>query len=196
MKVLIWRWVTGLALVIALAACSPALNWRKVELEDLVVLLPCKPDQAVRTVQLSSSHGGMLSVSMEMSGCEAGGALYAISHVHVADLDHAASTQAAWRQATLANLQASSPKVSQLQMANAFPGQSRNATTNRGSSAESAPSREFILETMNANRPDGTPVQAKLAWLRKGQDIYHVAVYGDKLDQEKTELLFSELHLQ
>jgi hypothetical protein len=54
----------------------------------------------------------------------------------------------------------------------------------------------FNLEKLDGKRPDGTAVQAQLAWLAKGQDIYHVAVYGARLDKEMSELLFSELRLQ
>lgn len=189
------RHVSVLTLVAALAACSPALNWREVALDDLVVLLPCKPDQATRTVQLGAVNGEPLNTSMKMSGCEAGGALYAVSHVHVADVTQAAPTQAAWRLTTLASLQASAIQVSLRQSAKTFPGQSRSAVSPPGAPSNDAPVGAYMLETLNGKRPDRKPVQAQLVWMTKGQDIYHVAVYGPKLDKEMTELLFSELRL-
>ena len=64
--------------VVVLGACSPALDWRTVELEGLRTVLPCKPDRAARDVVL-----GELPVRMSMAGCEAQGALFAISQVAV-----------------------------------------------------------------------------------------------------------------
>ena len=175
--------LAALALLAFFVACSPALNWREVPLEGLVALLPCKPDHAQQPVQLGSQN-----TVLQMSGCEAGRALYAISHVHIADAAQVGATQAAWRQSTLANLQASVVQTQSLQLAKLVSGKAQARAA--GSAAA------FNLETLNGKRPDGTPVQAQLAWLVKGQDIYHVAVYGSKLDQEMSELLFSELRLQ
>ena len=51
-------------------------------------------------------------------------------------------------------------------------------------------------EKLDGKGPDGNAVQAQLFWLTKGNDIYHVAVYGPKLRPDMTELLFSELSLR
>lgn len=176
-----------MALAALAAACSPALNWRDVPLEGLVALLPCKPDHAERPVQL-----GLQNVVLQMSGCEAGGTLYAISHVHIADAAQVGATQVAWRQSTLDNLQASAVQIHSLPLANQLPGKAQARVTGSATSIDTA----FNVEKLVGKRPDGTPVQAQLAWLAKGQDIYHVAVYGAKLDTDMTELLFSELRLQ
>ena len=61
-------------LAMGLLACSSGLNWRTVQLGQLITLLPCKPDNATRPVSLADTQ-----VNMEMSGCEAGGVLFAIS---------------------------------------------------------------------------------------------------------------------
>ena len=177
------------ALSLCAAACSPALNWREVPLEGLVALLPCKPDHAQRPVQL----GAQPDTVLQMSGCEAGGALYAISHVHVADAASVNATQAAWRQATLAPLQARVVQTLPLQLAKALPGQAYGATI--AASAAAPAETAFQLEKLEGKRPDGAAVEAQVAWLSRGQDIYHVAVYGARLDRDMTELLFSELRL-
>lgn len=169
------------------AACSPVLNWRDVPLEGLVALLPCKPDHAQRSVQLGSQN-----TVLQMSGCEAGGALYAISHVHIPDTTQVDATQAAWRQSTLDSLQANVVQTQSLPLAKPVPGKTQTRTTTGAMAADTA----FNVEKLDGKRPDGTSVQAQLVWLAKGQDIYHVAVYGAKLDQEMSELLFSELRLQ
>nr|WP_295781910.1 hypothetical protein [Rhodoferax sp.] len=193
-RVSAWATAATFALaILATTACSPALNWREVPIEGLVALLPCKPDHATRTVQLGSQN-----TVLQMSGCEAGGALYAISHVHIADAAQVGATQVAWRQSTLANLRASAVQTQSLPLAKLVPGKAQ-ARAIGGTPGSAAPSdtAAFNLEKMDGKRPDGTAVQARLAWLTKGQDIYHVAVYGTKLDQEEmSELLFSELRLQ
>ena len=197
------RCALAVALVATLAACNPVLNWREVPLEGIVALLPCKPDHAQRTVQLGSPSGVAQTVTLQVSGCEAAGALYAISHVRVADLAQVPSAQAAWRQAALAALQAGGVQAQPLQLAKPVPGQAHSAAAARaetsGASVDTATDRmtntAFMLEKLDGKRPDGTAVQAQLAWLAKGQDIYQVAVYANKLDAEMTELLFSELRL-
>ena len=71
-------WVAALML----AACSPALNWRSVALDGaaLTATLPCKPDHAVRTVEMAG-----LPVELAMAGCEADNATFAISHAALPD---------------------------------------------------------------------------------------------------------------
>ena len=182
------RHAGALALAGLAAACSPALNWREVPLEGLVALLPCKPDHAERPVQL-----GPQNTVLQMAGCEAGGALYAISHVHIANAAQVGATQVAWRQSTLDNLQAGAAQTQSVPLAKLLPG---IAQARAADSATTADTASFNVEKLDGKRPDGTAVQAHLAWLVKGQDIYHVAVYGARLDKEMSELLFSELRLQ
>ena len=94
--------VVGAALACALAACSPALNWRTVDLADapLSVMLPCKPDQAVREVDWGAGK-----VPLSMVGCEAGGATYAVSHVLLAQPQDAPAVLTRWQQALQKQLQ-------------------------------------------------------------------------------------------
>jgi len=65
-------------LLLAIVACTPTLNWREVRLAALTTFLPCKPDQAERTMRL-----GNADVVMEETGCETSDTVYAISHVAV-----------------------------------------------------------------------------------------------------------------
>jgi hypothetical protein len=179
------RWAAA-GLTVATLACSPVLDWREVRLEGLQAMLPCKPDHGERTVQL-----GTLEVRMQMSGCEAGGALYAISHVRVQGADQAIAAQAAWRSAALANIQASVV-------------QSQTIKLGKPSTAIVVPPGEQSLPTDSAldllsaqgTQPDGKPVQARLVWIAAGDHLYHVAVYGPKLDNERLETLFIDLRLQ
>jgi len=89
------------AVAAGLAACSLTFNWREVPIGDagLVALLPCKPDRASRALPL-----GTQSVNIEMAGCEAGGATFAVAHAHAADAAQAAAWLGAWQAATRTQL--------------------------------------------------------------------------------------------
>jgi hypothetical protein len=71
--------------------CTPAFNWRDVAFEGLPVaaLLPCKPDRATRTVPLAG-----VPRQMVMAGCAAGGAMFTVAVVMVADTSQLAQVQA------------------------------------------------------------------------------------------------------
>ena len=66
---------------VCLAACSPTFNWRDVPLApaELTALLPCKPDRASRSVPLGGE-----TLQIEMAGCEAGNATFAVAHARAA----------------------------------------------------------------------------------------------------------------
>jgi hypothetical protein len=146
-----------------LAACSPALNWRSVALGELSVTLPCKPDRGERTVVF-----GSYSVKMEMVGCEADGALFAISRVRLPEGLAPEIMQAQWQSATLQQMQARPD-----------PAQTSNFTGIR-----SLPVKVIIAQ---GERSQGQPLTAHLAWRAVGGDLVHLAVYGENLTQEQTE---------
>lgn len=87
-------------------ACSPTFNWREVPVGDagLVAMLPCKPDRATRAMPLGSA-----SVAVEVVGCEAGGATFAVAHARAADATQAEAWLTAWRAATRAQLTDAQP---------------------------------------------------------------------------------------
>jgi hypothetical protein len=152
-------------LAICLLACTSSLNWRTVQLGQLSTLLPCKPDNATRVVSLAG-----LSVSMEMSGCEADGVLFAISRIQALDADQAGRLMAALRQASLAQVQT----------------KAIHPVPNSGDAQTS-----FDVQ-VDGKRPDGSPLQARFKWLVAGTDVYQLAAYGAHLGAEQTEPLLSE----
>lgn len=86
--VAIWV-VSGLLL-----ACSPALNWRQMDLAEadgLRLRLPCKPDRHERSVRLD---GVAQPVRMAMWSCEAAGATWVLSATR---LDSATDVSSALR---------------------------------------------------------------------------------------------------
>jgi len=86
-----------------LAGCSPVFNWREVPIADdgLVALLPCKPDRVTRQLPLG---GNSVSVAVDMTGCEAGGATFAVAHASAEDAAQAERWMQAWRAAARGQL--------------------------------------------------------------------------------------------
>lgn len=151
---------------LGLAACSPALNWRNAALGELSFTLPCKPDRAQRAVPL----GGQ-SLDMEMVGCEADGALFAVSRVGVPPGTDAEQLQAQWQAASLLQMKAQgSPFLAPL-----------------NASAQALPLRGL---TASGKAGDGQVVQARLAWVAAGTGVYHFAVYAARIAPEMVEPFF------
>ncbi len=155
--------------LLTLQACSPGLNWRTVQLGHLSTLLPCKPDSASRPVSLAGQ-----TVTMEMTGCEAAGAMFAISRIKAADAAQALQLMTALRQATLAQVQAVSVQP----------------LPNSGDAHTS-----FDV-TVDGKRPDGAALQARLYWKTLGAEVYQIAAYAAHLEAVQTESLISEARLQ
>ncbi len=162
MRRLTWgRCLAYSALAIALCACSPALNWRNVILGSVRFTLPCKPDQAERDVVL-----GGVSRTLEMRGCEADGALFALSRIEVESSADAAVLVQAWRAAALAALQATRATVEDL----------TPPTYRRLPDAHA-----LAWLRAQGRQPQGGDVQAQLGWLVVGRDVFHLAVYAPHL---------------
>lgn len=164
-----------LAILATLVACSPALNWRQAPLGGLRFSLPCKPDKAQREVALAGR-----TVTLEMQGCEADGALFAISRAQVGEATAVPDALAAWRASALAALQAA-------------PENARTLPVPSLSAAPGLATASWLAAS--GQRPQGGAVQAQLGWLVQGSDIYHLAVYADRLRPEQTEPFFSDITL-
>jgi len=108
-----------------------------------------------------------------MVGCEAQGALFAISQVAVPPGTDAADLEQAWRSGALAQMQASQSEVLTL--------------------AQRPQSPAVRLTRAIGLRPDGSPVQASLAWITHKGSVYHLAVYAKALDATLTEPLLGDL---
>ena len=169
------RWFWVLALTTGLMACSPSLNWRTVPVEQLAALLPCKPDHAERQVELEGT-----SRTLSMWGCEAGGALFAVSHLRLDASTAAEPVIAAWQLAALRNMPGTTPQVL------AF-----KAPVSPGQVAQPG-----IMVRASGKRTDGQAVQAQLAWFSRGADVYHLAVYAPALTPAMTDSFFTELQWQ
>lgn len=155
----------GLVLL-GLGACSPALNWRNVSLGELALTLPCKPDRAQRTVPL-----GAQNLDMEMVGCEADGALFAVSRVGLPPGGDSEQLRAQWQAASLLQMKA----------------QGRPILAPLSTNAQALPLRGL---TASGQAADGRAVQARLAWADAGTDVYHFAVYAARITPEMADPFF------
>ena len=152
-----------------LAACAPSLNWREVQLGRLSTLLPCKPDTASRAVEL----GGQ-TLTMDMAGCEAGGALFAISRIQAGNPAQAAALMTSLREASLAH-------IAQAVV---------HPVANSGDALTS-----FDVQ-VDGRRADGTPLQARFKWLLADREVYQIAAYAERLRTEHTESLITEARIR
>lgn len=167
--------ILSLTFALLLAACSPSLNWREVRPAgaELQALLPCKPDEGSRRQRLAGQD-----IDIHMLGCEAGGALFAISVAELGDPDRALAVQVQWQAHLLGNMQAS---VS-----------SNSAYALKGAGAQLAP----VRLSARGLRPDGRPVAAQGVWFARGTRLYHAVIYADTIRQEQSEPFFSGLAFQ
>lgn len=167
----------GLAALIALAACSPALNWREVRPEGtrLALLLPCKPDKAQKVVPL-----GGRPTPLAMLGCDADGATFAVAIADGGDPSQAASVLALWQDLTLANMKAVPASRQPLPLK--VPGAS--------------PGTPVIRLQAQGQRADGTAVSGQAAYFAQGSQLFQVVMYAPRIAPEAAETFFSSLKLE
>ncbi len=159
--------VAAILLATLSAACTPTLNWREVPIGSVTAMLPCKPDHGTRTVRLMDRDW-----EMRMSGCEAAGALYAISYLQLTDAATASAVTQAWRQSALSRMQAV-PQATVIPVA--------------------ASAAKVVTMQARGRQVDGSAVQAQLHWFLVGTQLFHAAVYAPRLTVEMTEPFFSDL---
>ena len=94
--------------LMALVACSPALDWREVRppnADGLRAQFPCKPEHASRTVTLPSVAQPMI---MHVWSCQTGEVTWALSQVQVHEVTEVGPTLEAWPRVMQDNLRAAS----------------------------------------------------------------------------------------
>jgi hypothetical protein len=162
--------------ILALSACSPALNWRAVAAGPdgaLKLLLPCKPDRASRPMPLGGE-----TVELHMLGCEADGTLFAVSWVELGDASRSGPVLAQWQAAMLATLRADAPQTLPF--------------TLKGADAQPA----AVRVRASGLRANGTAVQAQGVWFARGARVFHAVMYADTLNADGAETFFSGLEFQ
>ena len=184
---------------VLLAACNPAMNWRETRIKDtaLVAMLPCQPDAGERVVPL-----GGRNVSLHMTGCDAGGATFAVAHAIIDQASAAPAVLAQWRTATLANMGAVSSRDVPLgatfssTSSGTSNGASSGTSSGGGVGTPSAGSTALMLVTAQGRRKDGSAVAMQGAWFAKDAQVFHAVVYAERISPEVTEAFFSGLRFQ
>ena len=125
-------------LAVALAACSPTLNWREARPEGsgVALMFPCRPDHQERKVSLG---GAMLP--MRLDSCSAGGGLFSLAALDVADPARVTPELAALRAQLLANLAGAATEQRPLALAGATPNPAERSAARRRPAARRQPCR-------------------------------------------------------
>jgi hypothetical protein len=168
------RFLTCAVLALAsLAACNPTFNWRDVRFESarLALLLPCKPDKAMRVVPMAGQPTDLYLLS-----CDAGGVTFAVA---VADVKDAAKAEAAltqWQNATLANIKAPPALGAEFKL----PGLASAG----------------VLVKATGQRASGQAVTSQAAYFAQGSQVFQAVLYADKIAPDVAETFFSGLKFE
>ena len=186
-------------LLLILPACSPTLNWRDVRPEGtgLVLLLPCKPDKAEKTVPL-----GGKPTTLKMLGCNAGGATFAVAMADIGDAAMAAPVLAQWQALALANMKAppleggaGGGAASAVVVASAAAGnQPTQIAALKLPGAASQPSP--VLIKARGQRANGTAAAGHAAYFAQGSQLFQVVLYADKIAPDVSETFFSSIRFE
>lgn len=178
----------GLACVVAvglmLTACSPSHNWRQVRHESVPgrLLLPCKPETAVREVPLLGP--GQPAVELSMLSCDVGDQTFAWGAVRLPDGATTAAAMEAWRRAGWISLQQTVP-ADQLAPAG---WQRTVAQVPGGGGAE---------RWMGVGRNHrGDTINVHVQWAHAQGWLHQVALYGGAPTPDTVSTLFESLDLR
>jgi hypothetical protein len=158
--------------LLALAACSPALNWREVRPEgsSLLLMMPCRPDVQVRKVGLA----GHLT-SLTLSACSSAGATWALAMADLGDPQLVTPALEELRRSAAANVGAAESR----QLPLAVPGATPNPAAGRVS--------------LSGRLPDGQPVLEQVAVFARGTWVFQATVVGERLPTDGIEIFFGSL---
>jgi hypothetical protein len=150
--------LVALAAALALAACSPVLDWRESHPEGsgAVMLFPCRPVRHDRTVRVADA-----TLRWQLHSCAAGGATFSLAVADGAEPAQVTPLLAALRTEAVANLGGSATEQPPVAIAGATP------------NAQSA------LLRIVGRRPEGRPVVAHAAFFVKGLRLYQATVLAD-----------------
>jgi hypothetical protein len=168
--------VRGLiCLGLALAACTPALNWREVRPEGSQVraMFPCKPASHARRVSIAGE-----ALEMSMLACSADETVYALSSADVKDPARVGAALDELGRAAQANLQSAGGAASQ-----------PVAVTGMTPHPQSAQWR------LSGHLPDGRAVQERVLLFSHGTRVYQATMLGARLDAEAQETFFGALRV-
>lgn len=167
------------ALLVGLAACRPALEWRSLVLPEIGIeaSLPCKPERAERSVELAGQ-----AAQVVMHSCDAAGATFAIACAPLAEPSRADAALRHWRAAVLAAAQAGTASDRPFQPEGAL----------------DLP--QSVRTAAEVSAPDGGSVHMQAAWFARvrGDTVQacHAMVYARALPPATADVFFAALALR
>ena len=186
--------IVVLFVLFALAACSPAFNWREVRPDNsgLSLLFPCKPEKAEKMVPLGGPPTNLI-----LLGCDTGGATFAVAMAEMGDIAKVPAVLTQWRNLTLANMKAPLIPAAAASAPAAQAGQAILSTQRilikiPGADLLSPP----VLLKARGQRPDGAGVTGHAAYFSRGTQVFQVVLYADKVQPEVSETFFSSLKFE
>lgn len=174
-----WVYLLCAMVVCVCTACTPALNWREVRFDagDVVVLMPCKPDQAVRNILLQSGQDA-LPASLQLQGCEASDLQFTLGQIALPAGVLPDVMLNAWQQASLTPLSV----------------RTQDALTQPWALAGAVSAPQAVR-----SRVKTAALQVEFGWFMHGNKLYQVAMYGaakTKSFDETADVYFSGIKLQ
>ena len=160
--------------VIGLAACTPALNWREIQPEgsELFAMFPCKPERFARSVPLAGAK-----VEMRMSSCVVDGATYAVAYASVAEPVQVTAALTELQASTAGNIGGVAMDVG----AASVPGMTPNPLARR--------------VTIKGRGTDGGSLEEQVVFFVKGLRVYQASIVGPKVDGEAADMFVTGLRI-
>ena len=163
------------AVALAVAACSPALDWREVRPPEsgLLALFTCKPDRMQREIPLAGA-----TVTMGLAACSAGGATYALTHARLDDPARVGPALQELRAAAAANVGGTPRVIAPMAVAGMTPN----------------PNAERV--EIDGHDARNEPVRVHAGFFVRGMQVYQATVVGAQPDAAAVGTFFSSLKLE
>jgi hypothetical protein len=169
------RPLAAAALLLA-AACTPTFNWREVSVQatGLRATFPCKPDTVERRAQFLPGR----EMVVHATGCEAGGATFAILYGDVGQVEQLRAALVQWKKASLAA------------------SKSRIESERPYQPAGALPLPESTMTRAAGQHGDGSAVQSQAAYFARGTQVFQAVVYAGRIRPEMAEPFFAGLRFE
>lgn len=160
---------------LALAGCTPALNWREMRPQgsQARLMLPCKPASHARRVAIAGE-----TFEMSMFACTAGETVYALSFADVNDPARVGAALDDLARAAQSNLQSPS-----------------SAASEPANVAGMTPQPQSAQWRLSGRLPDGRAVQERVVIFSHGTRVYQATMLGAALDAEAQDTFFGALRV-
>jgi hypothetical protein len=195
-----WLLLAAAWLVLMLAGCSPAMNWRVARLDGAPVqaLMPCKPERAEREVAMLGPDAP--PATLRMMSCDSAGLTFAVSAVRLPDAatpPDSALLMDRWQLATWASLR-QSPAPAAAEATPATP-PTQPTQPPAGWAPQSQPVRgaEQLRGWQGPGVAyDGRALQARFVLAQRSGWLMQAAIYGPEWPAETSETFFGGLALE